>query len=443
MTSATAVQEKKTAPPKILKQGPVAIKDIVVLEQARKSFPPSKIKELAASIAARGLINPVTLRPHGDKYVLVCGERRLRAHERLEAKEIAARVLDLTAEEAVWFQADENLHREDLTPLEEARGFHALLNAGKRTVPEIASIIKKSEGYVTRATRLLELPKEVLEAIELGSITPAHGHQLLRVQVGQRLEIWFGWKDAYGENGNARSLAEHVEATLGCDLGAASFPKDKPFAGEVACTLCPLNSGNQGSLFDGATKGKCLSKPCFSKKTKQAQADELTHLQKAFPAAMHVVRVQGFVYAGTRLDVGNALQWVARHAFEKRIPRGKFALVLSTATGETWLATPPTDAEQKQEQKAVKQSAAAAPQSPEQQKLEREKREKVEAAIDKAVQGASPKQVEALFEARWKRGWEAKHLKGVKGFHRRILAVAVRGQEFGADELIRALKVKV
>lgn len=445
--NATAEKPKKeTAPPRVLGESPVAVSSIVVRTQARKTFEKTALKELADSIRARGVINPLTLRPSetGKGFVLVSGERRLRAAVIAGLASVPARVLDLDAEQAEVFQADENLHRRDLTALEEARAFHALLKSGKRTVPELASIVKKPEAYVTRATRLLELPEEVLKEIEEeDGVTPAHGHQLLRVAPAQRLEVWNSWKDAYGGNGNARSLAEHVEATLGCDLAAARFPKDHPYAGEVACQACPLNSGNQGALFDGATKGKCLSKPCFAKKTKQALQDELGGLQKAFPAATHVVRVPGYVYAGTRLDVGNAQPWLARHAFEKKIPRGKFALAACTATGEVWLATPPTEKETEQERKAVKQSAAAAPQSPEQQKLEREKREKVEQAIDRAVQKATPAQVEALFEARWKRGWETKHLKGVKGFHRRVLAIAVRGQEFGADELVRGLKVRV
>lgn len=437
-----ATAEKQAAPPKVLGESPVPVSAITVREQARKTFDKGALKELAESIKARGIINPLTLRPNesGKGFVLVSGERRLRAAVIAGMTSVPARVLDLNAEQAEVFQADENLHRRDLTALEEARAFHALLRSGKRTVPELASIVKKPESYVTRATRLLELPKEVLEAIESEAVTPAHGHQLLRVALGQRVEIWNSWKDAYGDNGNARSLQEHVEATLGCDLGSASFPKDKPFAGEVACTLCPLNSGNQGALFDGATKGKCLSKKCFDKKAKQSLQDEIVGLQKAFPAAMHVVRVGGYVYAGTRLDVGNAQQWLARHVFEKKIPRGKFALVACTGTGEVWLATPPTDAETKKE---VKQSTAAAPQSPEQQKLEREKRERVEEAIDAAVARATDAQIEKLYEARWKRGWETKHLKGVKGILRRVFAVAVRGQEFDADELIKGLKVKV
>jgi ParB/RepB/Spo0J family partition protein len=446
MTTAAPSKPKPTAlpGPEPIFVGVVAIADIAVGPQTRKSFPPSKIKELAESIKARTMMNPVTLRPDTakGKYVLISGERRLRALEHLGRKDVEARVFDIDADTAALWQVDENLHREELTAFEEARGFKVLMDAGKRTAEELGSIVKKDAAYVARAVRLLELPKEIVAEIEDDRLTPAHGHQLLRVPEDKRLEVWRSWKIQYGDCGNAKSLRDHVENTVGRSLDAAEFPKNKPYAGQVACSACPANSGNQGQLFDGATKGKCLGpKKCFDSKVNQHEQDQLDELKKSYPAAADVVRVNGHIYCGVRVgDEG----WIAREIFNKRIPKGKFMLVLCRPTGEVWIAQPLTPAETKAKQQVKPQTELSA--TPEEVAAAQERERKFDALIHAAVQKATPKQISAAFASQLKSGMYAAILKQAKvratDTLRALFVIGVHNGDWARDELATLLKVK-
>lgn len=289
MTTATTSKPAATSAPapsqpaRVTFQGNMSLEKIDVREQVRKKFDENAHKELTESVRTKGLINAVTLRPSkkDGRFELVAGERRFRAAKAAGLKEIPVRVLDLDDQAAALYQVEENIHRKDLTPIEEARGFKLLLEAKKFTVEQLAQLIDKSMPYVYRAVHLLELPKKAVDAIEDGTLTPAHGVQLLRVPVTDR-EVWTKelLEDGYdGRIDTAAELREKVENELGSDLAGAKFAKDKPYAGAIACTACPNNSGNQGVLFDGAEKGTCTLKPCFDKKTEQYWKDVVAKLE--------------------------------------------------------------------------------------------------------------------------------------------------------------------
>lgn len=454
MTTATA----PAAPPEptLMGQEDVELKYIAVQSQARRSFPPSTIKQLAESIKARGLINPITLRAVQleDKkmaYVLVCGERRLRAAEQAGLKSVPARIFNMTDEQVPLVQADENLHREDLTPLDEAHGFRVLLDAGKYDVPGLASVVKKGVAYVTRSVRLLELPKEIQQAIEDGAITPAHGHQLLRIPPADRQKTWAAFENKHPEGGTVRQLQDFVDATIGLDLTAAAFPKDRAYAGEIACKACPYNSANQGTLFDGAEKGKCLSSPCYDKKVAQADDDQLTELRKAYPAAREVGRVNGYVYAGNTILIEGTAKWVARNVFEKRIPKGKFALLVCQPTGEIWLVTPPTPQEEKavagKQGKQTTKGTVPERRSAEEIEAERAAEKKMHDAVWAAIKKAPPAKLGQAIQRFWKNGHEGELLKehGIKSSDamRAFFACWFFNNRWQVEEVAKALGVKV
>ncbi|MFN4232915.1 ParB/RepB/Spo0J family partition protein [Thermus sp.] len=154
--------------------------------QPRRRFAQESLEELAASIREKGLLQPLLVRPKGEGYELVAGERRLRAAEMAGLKEVPVLIRDLTDQEAMEVALVENLQREDLTPLEEARGYQALLGLGL-TQEEVAKRVGKARSTVANALRLLQLPQEVLEALEEGLISAGHARALLMLEPEDRL----------------------------------------------------------------------------------------------------------------------------------------------------------------------------------------------------------------------------------------------------------------
>lgn len=240
---------------------------IKVTNNVRKHFDEKHLQELAENIKKVGILQPLIVRAIGKNgstaYELVAGERRLRAAKLAGLDVVPVTVRELTDEEALEIQAFENLHRKDLGPIEEARAFKMLTDAGNHDVKALAARVDKSEAYVYRSLRLLELPDAVLDAIEEGKMTPAHGHQLLRAPEKRREGIA---KSAIQQRMHAGDLQEAIDRELGHDLAKTEFPKDRPYGGMPACIGCPLNSDNQVDLLGEVTKGRCTGADCFKRK---------------------------------------------------------------------------------------------------------------------------------------------------------------------------------
>jgi ParB/RepB/Spo0J family partition protein len=149
--------------------------------QPRRNFNPVKLAELAASIDANGLVAPILLRPNGDRFVIVHGERRYRAVQSLGWAEIPAVVRDIAAADVPWIQVAENLNRDDLSPIEEARSFTALIDAGN-TQAEVAARLGKTRTYVTQKLRLLSMPAPLVLLVDRGALSEGHARQLLRIK---------------------------------------------------------------------------------------------------------------------------------------------------------------------------------------------------------------------------------------------------------------------
>ncbi len=320
-------------PAKILKQGLVAIDKIIIGGNIRKKFNPVKLAELTESVRHHGVDTPILLRP-ADKegfYFLVAGARRIKACLAVGLKEIPAIVKDLTEQQANESQAIENIQREDLDPIDEARGFKVLLAAGKYTVEQLAQRIDKSLPYVYRSIKLLELADDLLEMIEEGKLTPAHGAQLLRIPAADRVKALQDWHEDFGvmdEYATAKTLTEWVDEQIGQDLSGAKFPKDKPYAGQVACAACPNNSGNQGVLFDGAVKGRCTFKACFDAKVVQHKKDFVEKITLKYISSAKFVEYAkgGTLYPGNRRTGG----WIVRGPLEKE-PKVPFGILIDSS----------------------------------------------------------------------------------------------------------------
>lgn len=148
--------------------------------QPRRRFEEAALNELAASIAARGVIQPVIVTPHGEgRWQLVAGERRWRAAQRAQLHEIPAIIRDLSDREVTVLALIENLQREDLNPIEEARAYHRLSETEGATQAEIAQLVDKSRSHVANLQRLLSLPEPVIELVEEGKLSMGHARALI------------------------------------------------------------------------------------------------------------------------------------------------------------------------------------------------------------------------------------------------------------------------
>lgn len=149
-------------------------------DQPRRHFDEDALDELAASIAARGVIQPVIVRPLGDgRYQLVAGERRWRAAQKAQLHEIPALVRDLAEREVMALALIENIQREDLNPVEEARAYHRLAQIEDMTQAEVARLVDKSRSHVANLQRLLSLPDDVLDHLEAGRLDMGHARALI------------------------------------------------------------------------------------------------------------------------------------------------------------------------------------------------------------------------------------------------------------------------
>jgi ParB family chromosome partitioning protein len=149
-------------------------------DQPRRRFDEESLGELAASIAARGVIQPVIVRPlGGGRYQLVAGERRWRAAQKAQLHEIPALIRDLNDRDVTALALIENLQREDLNPVEEARAYHKLAEQEGLTQADIAKLVDKSRSHVANLQRLLSLPEPVLEHLEAGRLDMGHARALV------------------------------------------------------------------------------------------------------------------------------------------------------------------------------------------------------------------------------------------------------------------------
>lgn len=156
--------------------------------QPRRHFDDAALDELAASIAQRGVIQPVIVRPVGEgRYQLVAGERRWRAAQRAQLHEIPALIRNLDEREVMALALIENLQREDLNPVEEARAYHRLAEDEGLTQAEIAQMVDKSRSHVANIQRLLGLPDSVLALVEDGSLSMGHARALVGAEEAETL----------------------------------------------------------------------------------------------------------------------------------------------------------------------------------------------------------------------------------------------------------------
>jgi ParB family transcriptional regulator, chromosome partitioning protein len=148
--------------------------------QPRKHFDENELTDLANSIRAHGVLQPILVRPiPGNKFEIVAGERRWRAAQRAGLHSIPAVVRDLNEVEVLEIAIVENVQRMDLNPIEEAQGFQALIDRFGRTQEEIAEAVGKSRPHIANMLRLLKLPEDLQEMVRDGRLSSGHARAIL------------------------------------------------------------------------------------------------------------------------------------------------------------------------------------------------------------------------------------------------------------------------
>lgn len=150
--------------------------------QPREHFDAQALEELTNSIRQKGLIQPLVVRRKGDYYELIAGERRFRAANALQLSEVPVIIKeDVGDQEALELSLIENIQRQDLNPIEEARAYQYLMHKFQISQEQLGELLGKARVTVTNAMRLLNLPAEVQDEIKKGRISFAHGRALLEI----------------------------------------------------------------------------------------------------------------------------------------------------------------------------------------------------------------------------------------------------------------------
>lgn len=150
-------------------------------EQPRKNFDSQKINELSQSIKDHGIIQPLVLNKQGEFYTIIAGERRWRAAKLAGLKEVPAVIMDITDKQVLELSLIENIQREDLNPIEEAKAYNKLLKDFNMTHEDLSERLSKSRASITNTMRLLNLDERVQQYIIDGVISEGHGKVILSI----------------------------------------------------------------------------------------------------------------------------------------------------------------------------------------------------------------------------------------------------------------------
>lgn len=266
------------------------------LTNPRKHFDPEKLSELADSIKASGVHQPILVRPlpverisdemawaraenrQPAEYELVCGERRWRASQIAAVAEIPAMIRPMTDAQALEAQVIENLQREDVTALEEAEGYQVLMDNNGMNADQVAEKIGKSRGYIYARLKILDLCPEGREAMRQGELDYSCALPIARIATFDLQREALEWAletDYRNDKRSARDVQFHVKNNYMLDLRKAPFSRKDadlcPSAG--ACTSCPHRTGADQDE-DSKSADVCTNPPCYRNK-EQAHADQL------------------------------------------------------------------------------------------------------------------------------------------------------------------------
>lgn len=193
--------------------------------QPRRHFDETKIEELAASIRAKGVIQPILVRKDGSRYRIIAGERRWRASQRAGLKNIPVLVKEVTERQAFELALIENIQRQDLNPVEEAEAYRRLIDEYQLTQDACAERVGKDRSSVANSLRLLRLPSEVKESLADGALNMGHARALLGLTDDAAIKK--AASDVVAKKLSVRQTEQLVRQARDAHTGAGQKEKEK------------------------------------------------------------------------------------------------------------------------------------------------------------------------------------------------------------------------
>lgn len=306
------------------------------------------IASLANSLGTQGVLEPLIIRKAGEGYEIVCGERRYRAAKVAKLTELPCLVRELSDEQVLDIQIHENLHREDVHPMDEAFAYQFLREKVGCEAKELALRVGKSEGYVLNRLKLNRLIKEAQKdvddnhlpltyALEIAKYTPEiqkiiyaevyrtqgtyQGNRYVQVPVKGELVPWRSFIEWINTN------VHHLLSKAPFDTKATNLRSDG-----LACINCAERTGAVVSLFDANQIGKkdaCLNPGCYAKKLLahvDVRRKELAELRKVEPAEVPIVRSwcysdgKGYLGSASALVIAGAKRGKKAEECDKAVP---------------------------------------------------------------------------------------------------------------------------
>ncbi len=372
--------EKETNPQGLPAHELVAVDSISTrLDNHRQEMNKVKMKELMESIERDGLLHEVKVCQRGEELLLVYGFRRLAAFKELKRDRIPATVVvGLTDEQIREERAIENLQREDLSPIDEALLIKELMVNGQK-MEIVAARLGKGPTWARERLDLLRLDPRIHPFVASGRLPLKHAFLMARVGDKKKqldlLDSAIGTDDGKDDPQNFRG-ADYVEPIGSLrsmisggfeKLGSAHWPKDKSYAGRIACVGCPDNTNSEPTLFESlnlritSTKGNCTNRECFyhkmhawEKDPEKKRRDKERERQKAEEAKKALEAAEENPEDGKQGGESVAARQARVKALQKKFPwtaEQKLTLALyqygmdvHEAVGEKLIKSPPKNA---------------------------------------------------------------------------------------------------
>lgn len=253
----------------------------------RSEVDKNNLTELADSIRAVGIINPITVRDlnkdlmqdaiNGSKYEIVSGERRFKAAEIAGLETIPAIIRNLSDDQMMEVIIIENLQRKEIHPLDEATGFNFLKKTGRYNDEAIGDKIGKPSSYVVKRLKLLNLIDQVKQSFRKNELTLGHALEFARLNEKQQEKMVKWMENNKYSNPTAASLKNAIQQTFYLKIKDAVFdteddllleylPVKHKYAGVLSCKMCPKRTGFNTNLFDDIEDDVCTDPECYNAK---------------------------------------------------------------------------------------------------------------------------------------------------------------------------------
>lgn len=223
--------------------------------QPRKVFDEEALETLAESIAKHGLIQPLLVEPlEGDRYRIIAGERRWRACRLAGVESVPVVIRTVTEQQNMEIALIENLQREDLNPIEEAKGYQSLSELYNMTQEQIAASVGKSRPAIANAMRLLSLPEQIMDFVASGELSAGHAKALM--PLGEEAMLYYANR-VISESLTVRQTESLVKKALAPQKNTPSFDRETLLALQEMERIASENVGNKVTIHHSPkNKGK-------------------------------------------------------------------------------------------------------------------------------------------------------------------------------------------